>query len=155
MLRSVIGLQPKGKNPLCQESKRFFQGFMVTTLEAPPVRGDFPARSKQRRAQTGVRLPVAPGTYVPAVAIRATEISPIQSLCRGFPEVSKRHLHRLTATSIHGNQPVTRRIHTKQTIQSTASVKTVAIAEPIAPTRGISTTLPTIFTTRLAIVAHM
>ncbi|MFN5062661.1 MAG: hypothetical protein ACK5GN_07425, partial [Pseudomonadota bacterium] len=47
-----------------------------------------PARSKLNRAQTGARLRVAPGTCVPVVAIRATEIPPSQPLYRGFPEVS-------------------------------------------------------------------
>jgi len=47
-----------------------------------------PARSKLHRAQTDARLRVAPGTCVPAVAVRATEIPPIQPLYRGFPEVS-------------------------------------------------------------------
>ncbi|MFN4895780.1 MAG: hypothetical protein ACK5HO_08325, partial [Pseudomonadota bacterium] len=46
------------------------------------------ARSKLNRAQTGARLRVAPGTCVPVVAIRATEIPPSQPLYRGFPEVS-------------------------------------------------------------------
>ncbi|MFN4896216.1 MAG: hypothetical protein ACK5HO_10535, partial [Pseudomonadota bacterium] len=41
-----------------------------------PVHGVFPARSKLNRAQTGARLRVAPGTCVPVVAIRATEIPP-------------------------------------------------------------------------------
>lgn len=54
-----------------------------------PVHGVFPARSKLHRAQTGARLRVAPGTYVPTVAIRATEIPPIQPVNRGFPEVSQ------------------------------------------------------------------
>jgi hypothetical protein len=53
-----------------------------------PVHGVFPARSKLNRAQTGARLRVAPGTCVPVVAIRATEIPPSQPLYRGFPEVS-------------------------------------------------------------------
>ncbi|MFN4895713.1 MAG: hypothetical protein ACK5GN_02040, partial [Pseudomonadota bacterium] len=49
------------------------------------------ARSKLNRAQTGARLRVAPGTCVPVVAIRATEIPPSQPLYRGFPEVSHRY----------------------------------------------------------------
>ncbi|MFN5063113.1 MAG: hypothetical protein ACK5GN_09710, partial [Pseudomonadota bacterium] len=53
-----------------------------------PVHGVFPARSKLNRAQIGARLRVAPGTCVPVVAIRATEIPPSQPLYRGFPEVS-------------------------------------------------------------------
>ena len=60
----------------------------ILRLPGNPVHGGFPARSKLHRAQTGARLRVAPGTYVPAVAIQATEIPPIQPLVRGFPEVS-------------------------------------------------------------------
>ena len=49
--------------------------------------GVSPARSKLHSAQIGALLRVAPGTYVPAVAIQATAIPPIQPLARGFPEL--------------------------------------------------------------------
>jgi hypothetical protein len=43
---------------------------------------------KLHRAQTGARLRGASGTYVPAVAFRATGIPPTQALGRGFAAVS-------------------------------------------------------------------
>jgi hypothetical protein len=72
-------------------------------MRAPgtPVHRGFPARSKLHRAQKGARLRVAPGTYVPAVAIRATEIPLIRPLYRGFPQVStcKRNQFEMTSVS--------------------------------------------------------
>jgi hypothetical protein len=62
--------------------KRICQGFIVSAAilckecRERPVHGGFPAGPKLHRAQTSSRLRVAPGTHVPALAIRATEIPP-------------------------------------------------------------------------------
>ena|GEM_PF-2964495 len=65
----------------------------------PPVHVGFPARCKLHSAQIGALLRVAPGTYVPAVAIRVTEILPLEPPNRGLPTVSKRNFGLLFRTT--------------------------------------------------------
>ena len=76
------------------------------TAGLSPLHGGFPARSKLHRAQIGALLRVAPGTYVPAVAIQATTIPPIQPLARGSPEVSFCALLGLNVRALAHNRTV-------------------------------------------------